>query len=281
MTMSTTTHPVERGFDTPAPIDLFVENGSGSVAITATETQRTTVHVAGKYADEVSISQDGEGVSVVAPKLRGGFFGNDTKLDIDVVVPTGSRVVVKTGSADIEVSGTVGATKIKSGSGEVVLDVVDDVAVVDTGSGDIRIEEARGELRIRSGSGDVVIGSSTTAAVSTGSGDVQLDRTSGPVIVKTGSGDLEVGEASGDVAMNTGSGDTVIRKVRRGKITSKGASGDVRIGIPEGTPVWTDIRTVTGHLSSAIEGVGEPEPGADSVELRATTVSGDVVLVQA
>ena len=33
----------------------------------------------------------------------------------------------------------------------------------------------------------------------------------------------------------------VVRAARRGRITAKGASGDVRLGIPAGTPVWTDI----------------------------------------
>ncbi|HWJ80962.1 MAG TPA: DUF4097 family beta strand repeat-containing protein [Nocardioides sp.] len=276
-----TTHPVERGFDTPRPIDLYVENGSGSVRIAAADTQRTTVHVAGKDAEQVVITQDGDSVTVVAPKVR-GFFGLDHKLDMEVSVPSHSRVVVKTGSADIDVTGVVGSSKVKSGSGQVDLDVVGDVAVVDTGSGDIHINEARAEVRIRSGSGDVTIdAAAATTAVSTGSGDVEVSRVAGPLAVKTGSGDLEVGEASGDVTMTTGSGSTVIRTAHRGRITSKGASGDVRIGIPAGTPVWTDIKTVTGQLTSSIEGVGEPEPGADSVELRATTVSGDVVLVPA
>ena len=117
-----------------------------------------------------------------------------------------------------------------------------------------------------------------TAAVSTGSGDVVIDHSTSSVVVKTGSGNLEIGDAEGDVAMKTGSGDTVIRAARRGRITSKGASGNVQIGIPAGTPVWTDVTTVTGRLHSSIEGVGQPEPGADHVELRASTVSGDVVL---
>jgi hypothetical protein len=53
----------------------------------------------------------------------------------------------------------------------------------------------------------------------------------------------------------------------------------VHVGVPTGTPVWTDITTVSGRIHNALEGVGEPAEGADHVELRATTVSGDVVLV--
>jgi len=98
--------------------------------------------------------------------------------------------------------------------------------------------------------------------------------------VKTGSGDLEVGESSNDVSMSTGSGNLVVNRAHRGRVTAKGASGDVRIGIPAGVPVWTDITTVSGAIRSQLTGAGEPQPGQDHVEVRARTVSGDVVLAE-
>ena len=60
----------------------------------------------------------------------------------------------------------------------------------------------------------------------------------------------------------------------------KGASGDVHIGIPAGIPVWTDITTVTGRIRSSSSGAGEPSRGPDHVEVRAKTVTGDIVLTQ-
>jgi len=50
------------------------------------------------------------------------------------------------------------------------------------------------------------------------------------------------------------------------------------IGIPAGVPVWTDVTTVSGSIHSDLRGAGQPEPGADYVELRAKTVSGDIDL---
>jgi hypothetical protein len=44
--------------------------------------------------------------------------------------------------------------------------------------------------------------------------------------------------------------------------------------------VWTDVNTVTGSVASNLESAGKPAEGQDYVELRATTVSGDVRLVQ-
>jgi DUF4097 and DUF4098 domain-containing protein YvlB len=270
----------EYTFDTPEPVELYVENGTGRITVAAEDVARTEVRVQGSNADQVEVVHDGAQVRVVAPKTR-GFFG-DQKLEMDVVVPTDSRLAVKSGSADIRVTGRVATATIKCGSGEVSLDRVAGAGSIDTGSGDVTLAEAGGDLRVRTGSGDVVatrLGADAT--ISSGSGDIRVEHAAGPVVVKTGSGDLEIGHAASDVMMKTGSGDTVIRRATRGKITSKGASGDVRIGVPSGTPVWTDISTVTGNVRSGLEGVGEPEPGADHIEVRATTVSGDVHLLPA
>ena len=45
-------------------------------------------------------------------------------------------------------------------------------------------------------------------------------------------------------------------------------------------PVWTDVSTVSGAIRSSLQGAGEPEEGADYIELRAKIVSGDIVLTQ-
>lgn len=272
----------EYAFDSPEPVALYVENGSGSIRISATDTRRSEVRIVGKHADDVVVTYDAGRLSVVPPKLRGGLFGGDQKLDMAIEVPTSSEVVVRSGSADVDVQGLVGTAEIKSGSGDVRLDRVGGHAVVDTGSGDVNVEEAAEEMRVRSGSGDVRVHAARgEASISTGSGDVRIDHSHAAVVVKTGSGDLDLVEAESDVSMATGSGDTVIRTARRGRISSKAASGDVHVGIPDGTPVWTDITTVTGSVRTGLHGVGEPEPGADHVEVRASTVSGDVVLAPA
>ncbi len=268
-------------FETLEPVDLYVENGSGSVTITADDTTETTVEITGKHADETIVTQNGKQISVIAPRMRSGFLGGDTKLDMAITVPTDSTLAVKTGSADVSATGSYRGGQVKSGSGQVTIEILDGPAVVETGSGDIRVDTADQELRVKSGSGDVRVQYAGGAiAVSTGSGDVEIGTSNAPAVVKTGSGDLNLGESRADVTMSTGSGDLVIRTAHRGQLTAKGASGDVQIGIPTGVPVWTDLSTVSGDIRSGLEGVGEPEEGADHIELRAKTVSGDIVLTQ-
>lgn len=272
----------EHRFDTPGPVHLVTEIAKGAVRVTATDTTETLVEVTGKDADQVSVRQDGERIIVTAPRRGVGLFGADTRLDVAVTLPSQSSVDVRTGSADITITGTVGAGNLKTGSGEIVADTVTGVLLAASGSGAVRVQEARRDLRVKSGSGDVVVGEvAGSAAVSTGSGDVQLGTTHEAVVVKTGSGDLKVGRAYGDVALTTGSGDCAIGAAHRGRMSLKGASGDLQVGVPAGVPVWTDISTVTGQIRSGLRPVGEPREGADHVEIRARTVSGNIALAEA
>lgn len=271
----------EHHFETHEPVRLFTEIGKGTVQVTATDTTETHVQVAGRDADQVVVRQDGRQISVIGPKQRGMIsFGGD-RLDVLVTVPVRSDVSVRTGSADVTLTGTFGNGQLKSGSGDVVVDTVEGPLLVETGSGDVRVESARAELKAKSGSGDImVVTAAATTMVSTGSGDVQLVSTSGTAVVKTGSGDLKVGDAGADLSFSTGSGDLVVRNAQRGRLTAKGASGDLHIGVRAGVPVWTEISTVTGDIRSNLQGAGEPREGAEHLELRARTVSGDVVLTE-
>jgi DUF4097 and DUF4098 domain-containing protein YvlB len=253
----------EHHFHTPEPIQLSAENGSGLVHVTAVETSETRVVVTGRHADEVEVSQHGREIRVVPPRRRTGFLGGDDRVDIHVTLPLGSDLAIRTGSGDVTAEGPVGSAQVK------------------TGSGDVDLEQVCEELQVKCGSGDVRIGEVQSAAsVSTGSGDVEIGRNRGPAVVKTGSGDVRFREASTEVSMMTGSGDLVLDTVRAGRFHAKGASGSIHVGIPAGTPVWTDISTLSGRIHSDIEGSGEPAEGAEHVELRASTVSGDVVLTQ-
>jgi DUF4097 and DUF4098 domain-containing protein YvlB len=268
-------------FETHEPVDLTVETGKGTVSVTCTDTTESTVTVEGRDADDVRVELNGRQLDVIAPKNRGGFFGGDGELHVRVVVPTASNVAVKTGSADVSIEGDAGATMVKSGSGDVGIQTSRGPALVETGSGDIEVDHAQAELRVKSGSGDVKLGHGGGAvAVSTGSGDVEIGTSDAATVVKTGSGDLRVGESRDDVSLATGSGDFMIERAHRGRLTIKGASGDVLVAVPAGTPVWTDLTTVSGSIRSSLDGAGQPAEGQDHIELRAKTVSGDIVLTQ-
>ncbi|MGZ4444090.1 MAG: DUF4097 family beta strand repeat-containing protein [Nocardioidaceae bacterium] len=269
---------MQKTFNTPGPTSLYVEIGTGDVALSTAAVTETTVTVDGKHADDVLVENEGDQIVVIAPRGRGSF-GGSADLSVRVTLPHDSAFACKVGSADVEAGGRLGDVKVKTGSGEVALEEIAGDALVETGSGDVRIEQVLGDLRVKSGSADVEVGRiDGEATVSTGSGDVQVGSTTGAIEVKSGSGDLNVRDAGDDVALSTASGDLVVGRMVRGALVAKNASGDIRVGIPAGIPVWTDVSSVTGSVRSTLSGAGQPAEGQDYIEIRAKTVSGDIAL---
>lgn len=272
---------MEHTFTTPDPIQLYVELGRGEVTVDAGTVQQTAVTVDGDDPSQVLVTQDGDQISVIGPKHRGGIFGKDPRFTVTVSLPTRSDLVTKTGSASLVSTGTLGLVKVKSGSGNVQLEAAEQHLVVDTGSGDIQVASAAADVRIKSGSGDVQLARvGGSLGVSTGSGDIQVQGAADAAVLKSGSGDVMLGVADGDLRATTGSGDVSVRQVSRGKVDTKTGSGEIAVGVTRGVPVWTDITTVSGNISSSLESTGEPESGQEYVELRVRTASGDIELVQ-
>ncbi|WGL52309.1 DUF4097 family beta strand repeat-containing protein [Nocardioides sp. BP30] len=266
-------------YETHGPVELSVELAKGRLTIDTTESNHAHIEISGRDADRVRVQQRGDRLDIADPNARRPF--SFSHLDITVVVPAASGLALRTGTAEVEVTGTVGAAVVHTGTGPVRLDHVAGSAAVQSGSGAVTIASVDGDLRAKSGSGDITVGTAQDAVVvSTGSGDVAVRTANGPITVKTGNGDLRVAEAHGDVSLTTGSGSLEVGNAHRGRVVGKAASGHIRVGIPAGTPVWTDITTLTGHIRSGLRPVGQPLEGQGHVELRARTVSGDVTLVE-
>ncbi len=262
-------------FDTPGPARLHVEIGAGSVRITAADTTRTTIELDGPGAEETTVSQ-GETIRVIGPS--GTSLFRDTSVHVQVWLPLDSAVTARTGSGDVTADGRLGRVELRTGSGDVSAEAVAG-GHIQTGSGDIRLEHALGPMALKCGSGDVRMDAcGGELIVATGSGDIELRHCQGPVAAKTGSGRLVIDEAESDVAFSAGSGELELRRTHRGKVTIKGASTDSHIGVVRGTPVWTDISTLSGRATSDLEPLGAPAEGQEYVEVRVSTVSGDIHL---
>ncbi|MFI5622371.1 DUF4097 family beta strand repeat-containing protein [Nocardioides sp. NPDC051685] len=246
-------------FMSTAPAKLLVEFGKGNLEVQATETDETVVEIDGDDTESLVVEQRGDTINIIDPHK--GPFSRSRRYEISVTVPSRSQLRARTGTADIATQGVLRAAWLQTGSGDVRIDRVTEEFQVESGSGDVEADVLDGRASIKSGSGDIRIG--TVHDLNT----------------KTGSGSVEIDEVEGDVSHSTGSGDFAIHSVSAGRISVKGASSDVRIGIPNGTPVWTDVNTVSGRCTSTVESAGAPAAGEPYVELRSTTVSGDVTLV--
>jgi Putative adhesin len=258
---------------------LTVEIESGSVEVAATDTDQVAVELSGSGADDTLVERDGDRLTITGPRSRG--FSRSRAVHARITAPSGSDLVTRLGSAPVTASGALGAVRIATGSGDVELAEVTGNAEVRTGSGDVRARRIGGESNLKSGSGDITVGELIGASrLATGSGDITVRHAEDAVSAKSGSGDVRVQEAGPKADLASATGYLEVHRLATGKADLKNVSGNIRVGIPAGTPVWTDIATGTGRVRSGLEPTGAPTDGQPYVELTARTTTGDVYLDQ-
>ena len=64
----------------------------------------------------------------------------------------------------------------------------------------------------------------------------------------------------------------------RGSVVLETQIGDLEVGIREGTAAWLDVSARAGKVHNALDAADAPEASAETVEVRARTSVGDVVI---
>ena len=59
---------------------------------------------------------------------------------------------------------------------------------------------------------------------------------------------------------------------------SRPTIGDLEVGIREGTAAWLDVNSQFGRVHNALEAADAPETSVETVEVRARTSVGDIVI---
>jgi DUF4097 and DUF4098 domain-containing protein YvlB len=270
-------------FQTGGPVTVVVRTGGGQVNLTAQDTPDSTVELtalntAGEEAAAATRVEHSHGVLLVdVPRRGGGLLRGGPQVGVRITCPTGSTLQVKAESADVRADGSYATADLVTGSGDLVIETVTGAAKLKTGSGSVVTGQVEGALVATSGSGDVNVDQSgATATLNSGSGDISIGSLAGDVVAKTGSGDVEVGVLRGSLMTRSGSGDLVVRRAASGAVRATGASGQISIGIQDGTAAWLDLSTVSGRVSQELGETDAPREDQQRVEITAHTVSGDL-----
>ena len=271
-------------FQTGGPVTVVVRTGGGHVTVIAQDTPDTTVELSalnaqGQEAVEATRVDHSHGTVLVdVPRRGGGLFRSGPQVGVRITCPTGSTLQVKAESADVRADGTyaIGRPQHRLRRPEHRerhrhRQAQDRLGRPSTTGG------VEGALVVATGSGDVTMdGSGRSATVTVGSGDISIGALSGDVVTKTGSGDVEVGVLQGSLLTKTGSGDLIVRRAASGTVRATGASGQISIGIQDGTAAWLDLSTVTGRVTQELGETEAPREDQQRVEVTAHTVSGDL-----
>jgi hypothetical protein len=276
-------------FATPKPILVTLEIGVGDVRIAASDRMDTNVEVRptdpSKKSDVAAAEQTRVEFSagrllIKAPKGWRHYTprGGGDSIDVQIELPTGSQVHGDAGVAALHTAGPLGECHYTTGVGDLQIDQAGPVHLT-TGVGDIAVERASGHAQITTGSGAVRIGSvDGTAVVKGANGDTWIGDVSGDLRVIAANGSIDIDHAHASAVAKTANGDVRFGEVEAGTVVAQTSLGKLEIGIREGVPAWLDLNTHFGKVSNELEAAGRPEPGNQTVEVRARSSFGDITI---
>jgi hypothetical protein len=282
-------HTATFTFDTPRPISVAVELGVGDIRIVASDRTDTIVEVRPSDPDEKGDATaagqtrveyaDGR-LLIKAPKgwRQYSLWGGGDAIDVRIALPAGSQVRGQTAVGALRSVGRLGECHFKTGLGEIQLDIAGPLQLR-TGSGDISVDRAVGPAELTTGTGMVQVGAIDGAGVIKNSnGDTRIGEVSGDLRVNAANGSISVDRAQATVAAKNANGDIRLGEVSRGVVVAQTGRGNVDVGIREGVAAWLDLHTNFGAAQSFLDDAEPPDPGAETVEVRARSSLGDIFI---
>jgi DUF4097 and DUF4098 domain-containing protein YvlB len=257
-------------FDRSGIVSLTL--GSGDIVVTSWSRNQVRVHATSE-SGSIRLDAGPTRVSVELSSRYGG--GGDSRFE--VTVPVGARIIARSQSGDISISGTRGNVDARSQSGDIKVDEVGERLDIGTLSGDIEAHAVKGDVQIKSVSGDI-----------------RLSDLQGDFEGETVSGSIELRNATcRNVRSHTTSGDLVYEGSidPTGRYELSAHSGDIRLGIPSNASAQLSVSTWSGTLDSDFpitlrpgeHGIGTGQAkrftfdiGGGAARISAETFSGDI-----
>lgn len=275
-----------RTFETPEPISVSLDLGVGDVVVAASDRDDTVVEiepsdptrardVTAAGATEVRFANGT--LTVTGPRWKWTLRGGDGSVDVRMQLPAGSSLRGTTGVASVQSTGRLGECRLHNGAGRLVFEETGP-AELHTGAGDITVEAIHGHADVKT-AGVIHVGRiDGSAAIRNSNGDTWIGEITGEARVTAANGAISVDLARGGVVAKTANGHVRLAEVAGGHVVAESAFGGLEIGVPEGVAAWLDLRTKFGQVLNDLAEADRPEPGQDTVEIRARTSMGDIAI---
>lgn len=241
----------------------------------------------GDGADRLLLEQEGGRAVVRVVSSRGIRRSVDS--DLEIRVPQGRSVEVRTVRADVEVSGVRGDVDVSAGSGDVHVRGDPQWVRVVSRSGNVDVVVRSDRIAAESVSGNVTVGGTARreAEARAVSGDVTLTASAPRAVAESVSGNARVRGAEGRVEASTVSGSVRVEG-RRLSGSFRSVSGDVRLAgdldAGESTAITThsgdvelrlsrpsatvEFTTFSGELNNAVSGATMTRSSRRAQEIR-------------
>ena len=117
----------------------------------------------------------------------------------------------------------------------------------------------------------------STAVIQNARGDMSLGQTLAEVRLASAKGRMSVGRVEADLTATTGAGDVRIAEVVRGVVDVSTGTGEIEVGVREGTAAWVDASSRVGTVRNSLVAQEGPDHFHDVARLR-LRANRDVVI---
>lgn len=273
-------------YETPEPISVTLELGVADLRVAASDRTDTVVEVRPsddadesdvQAAAQVRVEYTNGMLQVTGPRRVFDFSKKTRSVDVSIELPSGSQLSAHMQMGDIRCAGRLGECRLKT-TGNVRLERTGPLRL-HTGVGHVTAEGITGNAEISTGSGRIQVGEVQAAAeVKNSNGDTTIDAVTGDVRVRNANGTIDIGRAGAGVDVKTSNGSIRLGEVVRGSVVLGTATGDLDIGVAEGTAAWLEVNTGFGHVRNLMEDATRPEEADETVEVRGRTSYGDITI---
>lgn len=248
-----------------------ITNTAGSVRVIGWNRNEVRVTgTLGRGTDRLQFGPEADRmvVRVVLPRRQSNVQGSD----LEVRVPVGKTVNLRTVSAEATVQNVQGVVDVRTVSGEVEVSGRPREVMASSKSGSVEIDVASERVQAESVSGNVEVSGRVRdrVHVATVSGGVSISASTPEVRAKSVSGSVEIGAVGGMTTASTVSGsidasgrrlqgsfETVSGDIEvtgsldpRGTTRFSSHSGDIDLRIPSGTPAEIEVTTYSGEVET-------------------------------
>ncbi|ANP50062.1 DUF4097 and DUF4098 domain-containing protein YvlB [Streptomyces griseochromogenes] len=275
-------------FDTPEPISATVHVEAGSIQFTAGDRLDTVVevrpHEPGKDQDlrtakQTEVTYANGVLTVKTPKAS--LFGRTGIIDVMIELPTGSRIDMTGGAAQVLAEGQFGEVRVRTSAGEVRLGTTGPLHAT-TPNGSISVDRVEGRAEITTSTGSLRVGLVDGPAVLKNShGATTVDAAIGELRASSVHGDIVIRRAEASVTATTTNGAVRLGEVASGTVQLETSYGGIEVGVREGTAAWLDVSSGFGQVRNALTVSEAPKKTEDTVEVIARTQHGNIDILRA
>ena len=273
-------------FDTPGPIAATVVVAGAQVRITASDRTDTVVLVE-------PINQASQSDVKVASKTKVAFADGQLSVKttvsgdqngsvaITIDLPAGSSLVAYLAHSNVHADGSFGECELHMASGRVQLDRINALQA-NIAAGEVTIGRIAGRASIDGAAFAMRISEvKDTVKLSSSGGQTWMGHASADLDLSSAHGGFDIDRADGSVTAKTGDGAIQIGRLTRGQAELMNGSGNIEVGISEGTAAYIDVNSERGSVRNSVPSQENPDASDNKVTVHARTRYGDIIIHEA